>query len=170
MVLKKVVETVCLTCSEPYHPEQDEETGEYVQEVALWLIETLSITIKAKKIYPVLFEAATSLINSNDKNQANTGFLILGSMAEGCSDKLKKNLQNPVMNVLIPRGLQHQAPEVRGAAINALCFFSEHLVPDIFEYHSIIIPSMIKYIGDLSPKVIEKALIAIDIFLDGMEQ
>lgn len=29
---------------------------------------------------------------------------------------------------------------------------------------------MIKYIGDLSPKVIEKALIAIDIFLDGMEQ
>ena len=29
---------------------------------------------------------------------------------------------------------------------------------------------MIKYVGDLSPKVIEKALIAIDIFLDGMEQ
>lgn len=30
-VLKKVVETVCFTCSEPYHPDQDEETGEYVQ-------------------------------------------------------------------------------------------------------------------------------------------
>ena len=91
-------------------------------------------------------------------------------MSEGCSDKLKKNLQNPVMNVLIPRGLQHEAPEVRGAAINALCFFSEHLIPDIFQYHSVIIPAMIKYIGDLSTKVIEKALIAIDIFLDGMEQ
>lgn len=81
-----------------------------MQEVALWLIETLSINIKAKKIYPVLFEAATALINSADKNQANTGFLILGSMSEGCNDKLKKNLQNPVMNVLIPKGLQHEAP------------------------------------------------------------
>jgi hypothetical protein len=80
-VLKKIVETICYTCSEPHHPDQDEEAGEYVQEIALWLIETLSINIKAKKIYPVLFEAATSLINSNDKNQANTGFLILGSMS-----------------------------------------------------------------------------------------
>lgn len=53
-------------------------------------------------------------------------------MCEGCTDKIKKNLQNPIMNVLIPKGLNHQAPEVRGAAINALCFFSEHLIPDIF--------------------------------------
>lgn len=29
---------------------------------------------------------------------------------------------------------------------------------------------MLKYIGDLSTKVAEKALIAIDIFLDGMMQ
>lgn len=29
---------------------------------------------------------------------------------------------------------------------------------------------MMKYIGDLSPKVVSKALIAIDVFFDGMEQ
>ena len=69
-------------------------------------------------------EAATALINSNDVNQNNTGFLILGSMSEGCSEKLKKNLENPVMSVLIPRGLSHEAAEVRGAAINALSYFS----------------------------------------------
>ena len=44
------------------------------------------------------------------------------------------------------------------------------MIPDIFDYHGVIIPSMLKYIGDLSTKVIEKALIAIDLFLDGMEQ
>jgi vesicle coat complex subunit len=74
------------------------------------------------------------------------------------------------MNVLIPKGLAHPAPEVRGAAINALCYFSEHLIPDIFDYHAVIIPAMMKYIGDLSPKVVSKALIAIDVFFDGMEQ
>lgn len=74
------------------------------------------------------------------------------------------------MNVLIPKGMNSEAPEVRGAAINALCYFSEHLIPDIFEYHAVVIPSLMKYIGDLSPKVVSKALIAIDVFFDGMEQ
>lgn len=80
-LLKKVVETVCLTCAEPYHHrEDDEETGEFVQEIALWLIETLAITVKPKKIYPVLFEAAVNLIKSEDTNQINTGFLVLGAI------------------------------------------------------------------------------------------
>lgn len=74
------------------------------------------------------------------------------------------------MNVLIPRGLAHSAPEVKGAAINALCYFSEHLIPDIFEYHGVIIPALLGHIGDLSLKVASKALIAIDVFFDGMEQ
>lgn len=59
---------------------------------------------------------------------------------------------------------------MRGAAINALCYFSEHLIPDIFDYHAIVIPSMLKYVGDSSSKVAGKALIAIDVFFDGMEQ
>ena len=59
---------------------------------------------------------------------------------------------------------------MRGAAINALCYFSELLIPDIFDYHAVVIPSLMKYIGDLSPKVVSKALIAIDVFFDGMDQ
>lgn len=95
-----------------------------MQEIALWLIETLAVSIKSKKIYPVLFEAAIALINSEDVNKMNTGFLVLGATCEGCAEKVKKNLSNPIMNVLIPKGLAHEAPEVRGAAINALCYFS----------------------------------------------
>jgi hypothetical protein len=41
-------------------------------------------------------------------------------------------------------------------------------VPDIFDYHAVIIPAMMNHIGDLSPKVVSKALIAIDVFFDGM--
>lgn len=74
------------------------------------------------------------------------------------------------MNQLIPLGLNHQAPEVRGAAINALCYFSEHLIPNIFEYHNLIIPALLKQVGDLSQKVAGKALVAIDVFFDGMEK
>jgi hypothetical protein len=116
----------------------------------------MAVSIKPKKIYPVLFDAAVALINSEDVNKINTGYLVLGAICEGCAEKIKKNLQNPIMNVLIPKGLAHSAPE--------------HLIPDIFEYHSVVIPSLMKYIGDLSPKVVSKALIAIDVFFDGMDQ
>lgn len=51
-----------------------------MQEIALWLIETLAMTIKPKKIYPVLFEGAVVLINSEDVNKINTGFLVLGAI------------------------------------------------------------------------------------------
>ena len=91
-------------------------------------------------------------------------------MAEGCSDKLKKNLQNPIMNILIPKGLNHQAPQVRGAAINALSYFSQFLIPDIVQFHETIIPSMLRSFDDLSTKVAEKALIAVDVFFDNMEE
>lgn len=130
----------------------------------------MSVSIKTKKIYPILLEASIALINADDVNKNNTGYLLLGSMAEGCSERLKKNLQNPVMNVLIPKGLSHSSPEVRGAAINALGYFSEFLIPDIVEYHATIIPSMIGHIDDMSSKVAEKALIAIDVFFDNMEE
>jgi hypothetical protein len=58
---------------------------------------------------------------------------------------------------------------VRGSAINTLCYFAEHLIPEIIEYHGTIIPSMTNYIGDLSTKVAEQAIVALDIFFDNME-
>ena len=58
----------------------------------------------------MLFEAAVKLINSEDPNQANTGFLVLGAACEGCAEKVKRNLANPIMNILVPKGLAHSAP------------------------------------------------------------
>ena len=48
-----------------------------------------------------------ALINSDDINKMNTGFLVIGATCEGCAEKVKKNLSNPIMNVLMPKGLNH---------------------------------------------------------------
>ena len=95
-----------------------------MQDIAIWVIETMAINLRSKKIYPVLLDASMSFINSDDPNRCNTGFLVLSATTEGCADRVRKNLQNPIMNTLIPRGLNHNAPEVRGAAINTLCYFA----------------------------------------------
>lgn len=110
-LLKEIVQTVCLVCSEPpLEQDKQEEDSEPIQEVTLWLLESMAINIKAKRIYPILFESVTAMINSNDIHQMNTGFLVLAGCSEGCFDRLKKNLPNPIMNILIPKGLSHPAP------------------------------------------------------------
>ena len=99
----------------------------------------------------------------------NTGFLILAQMCEGLSDQLGRNLQNPIMNILVPAGLKSQYPEVRGATAKALSYFAEYLPDEIVEYHSLIIPAMIQGYQDMSTKVAEKSLFTLDIFCDAME-
>lgn len=98
----------------------------------------------------------------------NAGYLILGAISQACSERLKKNLPNPIMNKLIPKGLEHPAPEVKGTAINTLIFFAQYLVPNIIDYDHIIVPSMISFTND--SVVSEHALIALYMLFDNMEE
>jgi len=100
----------------------------------------------------------------------NAGFLILAAITEGLQDQVRKNLSNPIMNSLIPRGLDDARAEVRGATIKAITYFSEFLCPDILSYDHIIIPYMIKNLVEADTRVREKGLIAIDIFSENMEE
>jgi len=60
------------------------------------------------------------MINSNDKNRMNAGYLILGGICEGLCDKMRKDL-NKLMNEYIVKGLNHEESIVKGPAIKALC-------------------------------------------------
>ena len=69
-------------------------------------METLTLSFgKKKPLYNIFLTAVTRLIDSNDVNQMNAGFLILASITEGLQDLVRRNLKNPIMNVLIPKGL-----------------------------------------------------------------
>ena len=94
----------------------------------------------------------------------------MASISQSCSERLKKNLANPIMNKLIPKGLEHPDVIVRGAAINALIFFAQYLVPNIIDYHHLIVPSMVGFMNDSIEKIGEHALIALDMLFDNMEE
>lgn len=126
--------------------------------------------MKTKKFYPIIFDIIVKLIDSEDPNKMNAGFLILASISQACSDRLKRNLANPIMNKLIPKGLEHPAIEVRGAAINTLIFFAQYLVPNIIDYHGLIVPSMVRFMNDSIEKIGEHALTALDMLFDNMEE
>lgn len=73
------------------------------------------------------------------------------------------------MNVLIPKGLNDQRPEVKGAALKAINYFSEWLCPEILTYDNIIIPQIIESLANPESKVREKSLMTIDTFAENME-
>ena len=171
-LLKHVVETLCLiVCTLPKVNEKGQiEDEQAIEDIALNHIETYAENVKAKKFYPIIFDIICKLIDSGDVNRMNAGYLILGAISQACSERLKKNLPNPIMNKLIPKGLEHPAPEVKGAAINALIFFAQYLVPNIIDYHHIIVPSMISFMNDSVDAIGEHALIALDMLFDNMEE
>ena len=94
--------------------------------------------------------------------------MILAAITKGCQSKVRKALPN-IMKEVMPLGLTHSSPKVRGAAIAALAYLSEHLIPDIIEYHQDIVPFLLRALGDVDKKVVEKALFAINIFCENME-
>ena len=109
-LLREVVHTVSMVCSEPPKPDREEDI-EYIQEIALYLIQTLASTVQSKKIYPMMMdEIITPLINSNDPNLMNTGFLVMAGLSDGCSERMRRSLANPIMSTLIPKGLNHPSP------------------------------------------------------------
>jgi hypothetical protein len=83
---------------------------------------------------------------------------------------MRRNLSNPIMNSIIPRGLGDARVEVRGGAIKALTYFSEFLCPEILNYDAVVIPQMVLNLGEVDSRVREKGLIAIDIFAENMEE
>lgn len=94
--------------------------------------------------------------------------MILAAITKGCQSKVRKALPD-IMKQVMPLGLSHSSPKVRGAAIAALAYLSEHLIPEIIDYHSDIIPFLLGALDDVDKKVVEKALFAINIFCENME-
>jgi hypothetical protein len=59
---------------------------------------------------------------------------------------------------------------VRGAAIKTITYFSEFLCPEFLSYDSVVIPYLVRNLGEVDTRVREKGLMAIDIFAENMEE
>jgi len=118
----------------------------------------------------MVFQNISELIASDINDRISTGFVILAGICEGCAEQLKTVLQTKIMDVFMAKGLASDAVEVRGAAIKALSYMAEYLMPDIVLYHKVIIPALVSNFANMSTKVSEKAMIAIDIFCENMEK
>jgi len=169
-ILNNIIISLISMASQPFSKPQIEDGVETLQDIALWLIETLTLRLPKKYVYKTIMNEINKLIHSNDENYMNSGFLILASISEGCAHLLKKDLEKVLLADFIALGISQNSSKVRGAAITALGYLSEFLVPDIVDYHAIIIPILLKAFNEEDLKVAEKAVFSMDIFCENMEK
>lgn len=71
----------------------------------------------------------------------------------------------------IKQGLQSNDEKIRGPTIKVICLMSEYLSNELLVYHKVIVSNLIEnIISNPSKKVQEKALIALDVLCENMEQ
>ena len=67
-IIQQVVNTLCAVIATPFREEDLDDYEESVQDVALYLIQTLTLNLNKKKIYGVLLEVVQKLITVNNAN------------------------------------------------------------------------------------------------------
>lgn len=149
---------------------EEREDSESTQHVCLLLLESVTNQVQPRRVYPVLLACVEGLLQSDSAERVGAAYLILAAMAEGCAERLRVNLSNPLMNIIVPRGLASEHPYIRSCALRTITYFTEFLLPDIVSYHKAILPTVLGYLDSSEPRLVEKSLVALDVLLENMEE
>mmetsp|Transcript_25841 Transcript_25841/g.4362 ORF Transcript_25841/g.4362 Transcript_25841/m.4362 type:complete len:102 (-) Transcript_25841:987-1292(-) len=101
--------------------------------MAFRFIDSLALNLPNKVIYTPIIQAANLIRTHQSPWARKASYLAIGVMSEGCSDFLKQDLE-VVLNTLI-QGFQDSHQSVREAVGLSLGYCSEHLKPEIMDYH-----------------------------------
>jgi hypothetical protein len=138
--------------------------------LALELLDDLLINMPNEVVYEPAVSAAIQLIKSGDADHRNAGHLVIFVMAEGCSEAMRASVLNLIEVACI--GMSDADKKVRASACSALSQLSEHLQPEIFDHHSIIIPNIFGRLDDPaeSLEVKQRLICTLDSFCTELPQ
>ena len=106
------------------------------QKIGVDLLDALSMEMPNKKeIFQICLANALNICQSQNYFERKGGHVVLAVLAEGCSEFLKENLKQLLDVICL--GIKDSEPLVREAACVALTQFSDHVQPDITEYHAV---------------------------------
>ena len=164
--LKKIIEIMfTLACEKEKEAPQDRDT---IQEVALFFIREAGILLPKKKSYPIYREYLMNMFQSDNDSVVEGAFLILGNLAEGCCEYLRRELPT-IMKNFIQKGLESQNNDIKKATFYAVNFFANYLNPEIIIFHPMIIPPMIKNLDSADQKTLQGNVVSLEIFCQEMD-
>ena len=136
-------------------------------DMGLRLLDTMALELPNKVVYATMVQMYRSLRTHQNYLVRKVAVLTPGVIAEGCSDFMKQELKEVLQDVL--SAFQDTAPQVREAAGLSLAYMSDHLRPEILDYHAQVIPSLMAMLGEAHANTKQKAIYALDLFCEGFE-
>jgi hypothetical protein len=136
-------------------------------DMAFRLLKTLAICLPNKYIFQPVIGFVAGTRSSPNERVRRAAVMALGLIAEGCAASLRTELEG-LLDSIIP-AFQDESVAVKEGAAIALGYCSEHLQPDILEFHGVIIPALLSAIDTPKASVRNRILFAIDTFASGCD-
>ncbi|KAJ1525478.1 hypothetical protein ONE63_010288 [Megalurothrips usitatus] len=142
-------------------PPDDDEKEEYFADdddedtpmtTANQTLDLLALHLPPEKILPHILEYIEPALTGNNLYAKKAAYLALAVLVEGCSDYIRNNYLEQFLKCVC-KGITDEAGVVRNAALFALGQFSEHLQPEISEYHEELLPVLFQYLQQLCARI-----------------
>jgi len=159
-------------------PFEEDDTDSTPQRWGIEILDAilLSMHIPKASVFPQVLTKAGEFVNqSANQDVRKGGFVILAIMAEGCGNLLVDKLPAllPVAcAAMVDTNPQTSSVKVRMAACVVIEQFADHLHPDISQYHSMVLPNLMRVLANPHEHdmVKEKCCSALDVFCQHLDE
>jgi hypothetical protein len=136
--------------------------------IGMRLIDSFSQIVSSKYMFPLCTEFIKKLIVSTNPFERRAGISSIGSLAEGCTEKVKEGLQE-IVNTLVNLFLNDQSTLIKTACIVTMDFLTQFCSPEIIEHHHKILPMLLSGLESNIEEVLEKSLIELNYFCQNLD-
>ncbi len=137
------------------------ETGER-------MIEGFSQLFPSKFVFEICMEYVKQLLTSPNGYLRKQGIMLIGHIAEGCSEKIKENLVD-FINILEDKFKNDADNKVKISCLMVIDRLTEFCYPQIVDYYDRIIPISITGLFSTEPELVENSLVAFRFYTDNPE-
>lgn len=157
-LIKPIVDVLFELMSTP--PEDDEQEDYFVDDddeetpitVANQTLDMMALHLPPEKFLPHILEHVEPALAGNSLYGKKAAYLAMAVLVEGCSDHIRNKYIEQFLKCVCT-GITDNAGVVRNAALFALGQFSEHLQPEIAEYHEQLLPLLFQYLQQLCSRI-----------------
>ncbi|XP_034255922.1 importin-4-like [Thrips palmi] len=157
-LMKPIIDVLFELMSTP--PEDDEQEEYFVDDddeetpttVANQTLDMLALHLPPEKFLPHILEHVEPALTGTSLYAKKAAYLAMAVLVEGCSEYIRNKYIEQFLKCVCT-GITDNAGVVRNAALFALGQFSEHLQPEIAEYHEQLLPVLFQYLQQLCTRI-----------------
>ena len=146
---------------EPCEENEDVMTPD---KMSVEILDALASHTPKQQVFSAAMNHASQLISSDNPYARRGGLTMIAALTEGLAELMLNDVQQLI--TVACKSVQDPSELVRGAAVEAIIMMSDHLQPDILDFHELILPACFAMLDNAQEqvRVKKKVCLAVDAF------